>query len=295
LLNTIVVIEGSAQSPVRALSDQQTSRQPTPESGMPNLAKRILSAVVLGPLVLLCVWRGEIWFAALIAIIVVAGGGEWRKMAKLDTLGVGTLLVLGPLFILVAIFAAGVTAGLFGLGLGLLMALGSFGSSWSERRWAVVALLHLVCAALALFFLRQIPEIGRDLVFVLFGAVWLSDIGGYVAGRLFGGAKLAPRISPNKTWAGFAGAISFTVAGAVVLLYLTEANGLGILILAAALSLATQAGDLFESWIKRLFEVKDSGNLIPGHGGVLDRIDGLLFAAPVLALFILIFGTDLVL
>jgi phosphatidate cytidylyltransferase len=175
------------------------------------------------------------------------------------------------------------------------MALGSFGSTWSERRWAVVALLHLVCAALALFFLRQTPEIGRDLVFILFGAVWLSDIGGYVAGRLFGGAKLAPRISPNKTWAGFVGAIGFTVVGALVLSHLTEAGGAGNLILAAALSLATQAGDLFESWIKRLFEMKDSGNLIPGHGGVLDRVDGLLFAAPVLALFVLISGSDLIL
>ena len=289
------MIEGSARSPVRALSEQPTSDHPAPVSGMSNLTKRVLSAVVLGPLVLLCVWMGEIWFAGLIAVVVVAGGGEWRKMARLDKLGVGTLLVLGPLFIVVAIFSAGVTAGLFGLLLGLIMALGSFGSTWSERRWAVVALLHLVCAALALFFLRQTPEIGRDLVFILFGAVWLSDIGGYVAGSLFGGAKLAPRISPNKTWAGFVGAIGFTVVGALVLSHLTEAGGAGNLILAAALSLATQAGDLFESWIKRLFEVKDSGNLIPGHGGVLDRVDGLLLAAPVLALFVLISGSDLVL
>ena len=238
---------------------------------------------------------GGLWFACLIAIVAVAGGGEWRKMAKLETRGVGTILIMGPLFVLIAIVGASPAAGVFVLAISIFLALATFGSPWADRRWAVVALLHLVCAALALFFLRQTPEIGRDLVFILFGAVWLSDIGGYVAGRLFGGAKLAPRISPNKTWAGFVGAIGFTVVGALVLSHLTEAGGAGNLILAAALSLATQAGDLFESWIKRLFEMKDSGNLIPGHGGVLDRVDGLLFAAPVLALFVLISGSDLIL
>lgn len=242
---------------------------------------------MLGPLVLVCVWKGEIWFAILIAIVFVAGGGEWRKLAKLESLRVGTLLILGPLFILVAIFVAGTTVGLLGLGLALLMAIGSIGSTWAERRWAAVALLHLGCATLALFVLRQAPDMGRDLVFMLFGSVWLSDIGGYVAGRLIGGPKLAPRVSPGKTWSGFVGAITFTVGGAFVFLAVTKTSNFELLLLAAVLSLATQAGDLFESWVKRRFDVKDSGNLIPGHGGVLDRVDGLLFAAPVFALFIL--------
>jgi phosphatidate cytidylyltransferase len=270
------------------LNQKQHFNEPTPASGATNLVNRVLSALVLGPLVLVCVWKGGIWFSVLIAIIVVAGGGEWRKLANLDSLGVGTLLVLGPLFILVAIFAAGTTAGLLGLGLAVLMAIGSFGSTWAERRWAAVALLHLGFATLALFVLRQTPEIGRDLVLMLFGSVWLSDIGGYVAGRLIGGPKLAPRVSPGKTWAGFVGAIAFTVGGASVFLAVTKTSNSDLLLLAAVLSFATQAGDLFESWVKRRFGVKDSGNLIPGHGGVLDRVDGLLFAAPVFGLFILI-------
>ena len=257
---------------------------------MSNFTKRILSALVLGPLALICVWMGGIWFAALIAVVVVGGGSEWREMARLDKLGLGILLILGPFFIVVATFFAGVTAGFLGLLFALVMVLCSFRATWSERRWAAVALLHLACAALALLFLRQTPEFGRDLVFALLSAVWLSDIGGYAAGRLFGGPKLAARISPNKTWAGFAGAIGFTVAGAVVVSYLTQIDNTGSILLAAALSLATQAGDLFESWIKRLCSVKDSGSLIPGHGGVLDRVDGLLFAAPVLSLIVLIPG-----
>jgi phosphatidate cytidylyltransferase len=257
---------------------------------------RVLSALVLGPLVLLCVWQGDLWFACLIAVVAVAGGAEWRKMARLEARGIGTILIMAPLFVLIAVVGANPAAGLFVLGVAVFLALATFGSPWKDRRWAIAALVHIGLATLALIYLRQLPETGRDLVFMLLGAVWLSDIGGYVAGRLIGGPKLAPQISPNKTLAGSAGSLAFVLAGALLYGALTGGDHRSsVLIVALVLSVATQAGDLFESWAKRSFGVKDSGTLIPGHGGVLDRVDGLLFAAPVLALFVLVWGAELTL
>lgn len=288
------MIGASARLRASLLSDNPLPDPSTSGSGPSNLLLRIGSALVLGPLVLFCIWKGELWFACLIAIVVVAGGGEWRKMAKLESRGVGTILVMGPLFVLIAIVGASPAAGVFVLGISIFLALVTFGSPWADRRWAVVALLHVGLAALATIYLRLIPDMGRDLVFLLFGAVWLSDIGGYVAGRLIGGPKLAPRISPNKTLAGAGGALVFVGVGALVYGSMTDSQSSMVLALGLALSVATQAGDLFESWVKRRFGVKDSGRLIPGHGGILDRVDGVLFAAPVLALIVLFSGTDFI-
>lgn len=258
-----------------------------------NLLLRILSALILGPLVLVCVWFGDLWFAAMLAVLSVACGGEWRKMAGLGAGGVGTILILGPLFVLVIGVEASPVAGGLALLVAVSLALATFGAPWPERRWAVTGLLHVGIAALALVYLRETPEVGRNLVLLLFGAVWLSDIGGYVAGRLIGGPRLAPSISPNKTWAGAIGAVGFVTIGVVVLTSVTSAPPEPFLLMGVLLSMATQGGDLFESWIKRRFGVKDSGTLIPGHGGVLDRVDGVLFAAPVLAAFVLVFGSGL--
>lgn len=122
-------------------------------------------------------------------------------------------------------------------------------------------------------------------VLALFAVVWANDIGAYVFGRTIGGAKLAPKISPNKTWAGVVGGLGCGIAAAAAIA--TAASGMSVMLailLALVIGAASQAGDLFESWIKRRFEVKDSGRLIPGHGGVLDRVDGVLAAAPLAAI-----------
>ena len=284
---------GSARSLDRHLNQESRPDQGASSNASGNFILRILSALVLGPLVLVCVWMGDLWFAVLIAVMNLACSGEWRKMANLESRGVGTILILGPLFVLVAAVEASPAAGLFTLAIALFLAAATFGSPWSERIWAITALFHIGLAILALIFLRETPVLGRDLVFLLFGAVWLSDIGGYVAGRLIGGPRLAPAISPNKTWAGALGALTFVTIGVLLLVNLTTANALVYLLIGLLLSVATQAGDLFESWVKRMFGVKDSGTLIPGHGGVLDRVDGVLFAAPVLVVFVLVIGTDL--
>jgi phosphatidate cytidylyltransferase len=124
---------------------------------------------------------------------------------------------------------------------------------------------------------------GGWIVLGVFIAVWAADIGALFVGRLIGGPKLAPALSPNKTWAGFWGGVIF--AGLAETLYVAVLGGpiANALIFGAFLALVGHAGDLFESWVKRRFRAKNSGTMIPGHGGMLDRVDSLLFAAPVAA------------
>jgi len=122
--------------------------------------------------------------------------------------------------------------------------------------------------------------------------IWASDISAYLAGRSIGGPKLAPRISPNKTWSGSVGGLLGAISVGVVAAILigSEVSAWQVALVAALLGLATQSGDMFESWIKRRFGVKDSSGLLPGHGGLLDRLDGVLAASPVAALIALIGG-----
>lgn len=255
---------------------------------------RVLSALVLIPVALICVWLGSPWFAAMLAIVILAAGAEWRAIAVIERTGLRMQSIMVPLFVLVAGEVAGPAAGLLVLVVGLALTIGTFSAPLNERSWALAAHVHLSLAVVALLYLRLQPGIGLDLVVFLFAMVWMSDIGGYVAGRLVGGARLAPRISPGKTWAGAFGAVAFVLVTAALMAHFAEVPPAPILGIAFVLSLATQCGDLFESWVKRHFDVKDSGKLIPGHGGVLDRVDGLLFAAPALALMTLLFGTDFI-
>ena len=261
---------------------------------MGELVLRVVSAAILAPIALWCVWAGALWFAVLVCIVAAAAGGEWRRLAGLEARGIGTILIIGPLFAVIAAVWATPVVGLGALAVALMLALLTFGSPWAERKWVLIALPHVALAALALLALRQWPDAGRELVFFLLGCVWLSDIGGYVVGRIVGGPKLALRISPNKTWSGAVGALAFAVAGAIVFASLVGIATVVPALMAAILSVAAQAGDLFESGLKRRFGVKDSGKSIPGHGGVLDRVDGVLFAAPVMALMVYLQGAEFV-
>lgn len=158
--------------------------------------------------------------------------------------------------------------------------------------WYVAGLAYALISALALLWVREhadpsLAHGGRILTFWIFILVWSTDIGAYLTGRSIGGPKLAPAISPGKTWAGFYGGIAAAtlLAGAWALF-----TGLRpvVLLLAPLFSVASQGGDLFESWLKRRTGVKDSGRLLPGHGGVFDRLDGLLPVAILTAIAVLL-------
>ena len=146
-------------------------------------------------------------------------------------------------------------------------------------------MIQVALPAAALIWLRCDEALGAIAVVYLFAVAWTTDTASYAAGRAIGGPKLAPRISPRKTWSGFIiGALMPALVGIAFALALGNTSPFGLALVSVALALACQAGDLTESWVKRRFGVKDMSQTIPGHGGLLDRIDGLLFAAALAAL-----------
>lgn len=158
-------------------------------------------------------------------------------------------------------------------------------SEWSRivgrnPAWLAVGAVYIALTCWALWRLRLDPEWGRLTIFWLLAVVWGADIGGYAFGMTIRGPKLCPSISPGKTWAGFiGGTVTAAFAGWALVAVVMEGASLAIALYSAAIAVVSQAGDLFESWIKRRFGVKDSGAIIPGHGGLFDRIDGLVAAA----------------
>ncbi len=149
--------------------------------------------------------------------------------------------------------------------------------------WFIAGFLYALVAALSVLWIRDRADNGIALVLWVFIVVWATDIGAYFAGRAIGGPRLAPSISPGKTWAGFyGGAAAATIVGGAWALF--TGLPLLVLLLAPLFAVAAQGGDLFESWMKRRAGVKDSGSWLPGHGGVFDRLDGLLPVAILTAL-----------
>jgi len=159
------------------------------------------------------------------------------------------------------------------------------GISGGDAGWMVAGLIYVIPPAAALVWLRLDPTQGRETVYWLMAAIWATDIGAYAAGRTIGGPRLAPSISPKKTWSGLAGGITCAaLVGAGAATYLGKSAAWPLALASAGLAVVGQAGDLLESALKRRFGVKDASRLIPGHGGLLDRVDGLLPAVLVVAL-----------
>lgn len=236
------------------------------------------SAAVLAPVALACVWFGGPAWTALVVVCAVTLGLEWAALCGSPPRSWPGVTV--PATTAAAACAAGAgrpAAALVLVAVATLLAL-------PLGRWIALGIAYLGVPVVALWVLRAGPGGRLDVMFLL-GVVWASDIGAYFAGRALGGPKLAPAISPGKTRSGAVGGLVAAVAFAAAMAAVLAPGAVPLAaVLAAALSVASQAGDLFESWVKRRFGAKDSGRLIPGHGGVLDRLDGLLAAAPVLAL-----------
>lgn len=246
-----------------------------------DLRMRVISAAVLAPLAVACLWLGAWWWAVLLTVAAAGLAVEWVHLCG------GRLASPEGVVIPLAVLAAGAAAAVDGEMLGLGLIVGGFLLAWclGGRASLAAGVPYVGVAIVALAWLRGDGEAGRDNVLFLLLIVWASDIGAYLAGRLVGGPKLAPRISPSKTWAGAVGGLVAAIAvGAAVALALHGGNVPHILPVAAGIGVAAQLGDLLESAVKRHFGVKDSGRLIPGHGGLLDRLDGVLTAAPTAAL-----------
>jgi len=163
--------------------------------------------------------------------------------------------------------------------------------------WGASGLFYVSIPCAAILWLRNIEidgveNAGFKLVLYILFTIWATDIGAYFTGRVVGGAKLAPTISPNKTWAGLGGGMTAAgIVGGICFIFSPyPATILGCVVFAVILASISQCGDLFESWVKRRSDTKDSSSLIPGHGGLLDRVDGLMFAVPIFAAVVYISG-----
>jgi phosphatidate cytidylyltransferase len=262
----------------------------------PALRLRVLSALALVPLALVLVVLGGWGFAAFVALAVVVMGLEWARLTGLrygrrsGRIAGGAVLLVGlGATLLIALGRA--EAALACLLAGMLLAGLVAWATGGRPGWTALGVGYVGLPALALLWLRGVPELGLALLLWLLVVVWTTDTAAYFAGRAIGGPRLAPAISPGKTWAGLCGGmLGAALSGALAAWLLGSGRLLQAAGLGALLALVAQLGDLVESGFKRAAGVKDSGTLIPGHGGLLDRVDGLLFAAPALALLGLLAG-----
>ncbi len=245
-----------------------------------ELRLRIQSGIVMALIVLLATWLGGFPFRLLAVVIGLLVFWEWSTMTRLrEADRMGFALAWGAQ----AALAMAILFGLLSFAGAMLLAFTLLSIAYAVSRrqtgWLPGGVVYAGLSALSLASIRGSDEVGLRAMLVLFTIVWATDIIAYFVGRAIGGPKLAPRISPGKTWSG---AIGGTLAALVFGLAAVAAAGgavslrTGFLIL--ILSIFSQIGDLFESFVKRRFGVKDSSKLIPGHGGVMDRVDGLVFA-----------------
>lgn len=260
--------------------------RPVSEAARSQLGLRVLSALVLAPLAVAAAYWGGPAFYLLIGFFAAVMAWEWAQLFGAGN-AVPVAIALGAVAAMLA--AAFVFGSVSGLGVLIACAAPAYVilrvSGDGRPAWLAAGFFYIGIPALSLLWLRAEPDFGRAGILWLFAVVWASDIGAYVAGTLIGGPRLAPSVSPHKTWAGAAGGLA--AAGLVSLAAVPVAGPVhtGVLIgLGLVLGLAAQFGDLLESAIKRRFGVKDMSHAIPGHGGVLDRVDGLLAAAPVAVL-----------
>jgi phosphatidate cytidylyltransferase len=268
-----------------AQSLPMTSSPPVKRFDWTNLGLRVASAAVLGPAVLAAAWFGGWPYLVIIAVGVALLAIEWGGMSA----------PVAPTRVAAAVAAAVLIAVFVGYRGDFLWAWGAI--LLSAGAAAIIArgiaerpadtaygVLYIAPAALCLVWLRSTNQ-GHWWTMMLFAATWAADIGAFAVGSTLKGPKLWPRFSPNKTWSGFVGGLA-AATGAGALMAALPAFQLNVFaagFIGLAVGLATMAGDLWESALKRRFGVKDSGDLIPGHGGLLDRVDGLMFAVVVMA------------
>jgi phosphatidate cytidylyltransferase len=278
------------------VADEGSSLPSSPKPVPPKeLTTRVFSALIMVAAALLTAYLGGwafalFWLAAGIAIMV-----EWTEMTKIEPrrlvqafLGLG-LAALTLLFLLGAGFWPSAVAGLAFLAAGTLAVHGA-----RNKLWAASSFVYAAPIALVPVIVRDHPELGILGLLWMFAVVWATDIAAYFTGRTFGGPKLCPAISPKKTWSGFMGGVAAAALAGLLVAWGGRHAGLGlpfgllgIASLSVVASIASQIGDLGESALKRHCQVKDSSHLIPGHGGVMDRLDGFWAVCLIVSLVLL--------
>lgn len=279
-----------------------TSSPPAKRFDWKNLRVRLISAFAIIPAVALAVWLGDWTYTVLICIVGALLAREWgRLVAPSAPIRVGVVIGVSVIAAIVLAHIAG-AASLAGSADAHLWWLATWGSVLlgsglttlvafrltAHVPDAAYGVIYIAPAGIAMVWLRDMPE-GAAWSVYLFAVTWWTDIMAFAVGSTLKGPKLWPRFSPNKTWSGFWGGLGGAMLTAAIVLAISAAFGHGFIgypgavLIGLLTGLATMGGDLWESMLKRRFGVKDTGGLIPGHGGMLDRVDGLMFAVMVVA------------
>lgn len=265
---------------------------PAPPASGSALGARIASALVMVPVALAIVWYGGPWISSLAALSAAIMAWEWGRLVGRSTRVVDDLLLAG--MAAVSVLAGAYLAPWLGLLVGvagILLLQRLAGVRNAAPIWTAAGLAWIIGPCIGFVWLRADPTEGPATAFWLLAVVWAIDTAAYVAGKTIGGPRLAPRISPKKTWAGLIGGLLAAVLVGLATALIVGSNQIGrIALLSGVLAIVEQIGDMAESFAKRRFGVKDSGNLIPGHGGLLDRLDGMLAVVVAVVILSLVTG-----
>lgn len=242
--------------------------------------QRVISGLIMAIGAFMVTWLGGIYFQLFMAVVALVVLKEFNAITRDQNFPKYAFVTFAFLALIIASWISGQQQTALAITLCAFVVLVIWQGWATGHIWAGFGLLYSVIPFVALVHLRGDSQAGFLATIFVFACVWGADTLAYFSGKAIGGPKLAPKISPGKTWAGFFGAMIGGIAIAWLVMMITGHVGYGpFIFIAAIVVLFSQLGDLAESMLKRQFEVKDSGELIPGHGGVLDRIDGLIFAA----------------
>jgi phosphatidate cytidylyltransferase len=282
------------------MTDAEPARPVPGRASGSDLLLRVASALVLAPAAIGVAYLGGPIFAVFWGLAALVVMWEWTSLVAGSERR--AILMTGLVAVALSIALAASSAGqadavhqlrLAAAAIVLIMGMLACAAIAPRGRglWAAAGVPYAGAMGLAPIVMRSDADHGFVAIILLFAVVWATDIAAYFAGRAIGGPKLAPRLSPNKTWSGAIGGLAGAMLAAVLVVQISGVGSIGpAVILAIALSIAAQMGDLIESTIKRRFGAKDAGSLIPGHGGVMDRLDGFVVAAVLACLIGLIHG-----
>jgi len=247
-----------------------------------GFAARLISGLVLAPPVIAALYYGSPYFDGLALLVGALMAWEWSRLVSDGKFGAGGWAVAA--FSVLAIAASIWEFHQYSLALIFLAPIALFVLLFQKHKgrgaWISFGIIYVGLPLVTLIWLRQDLELGRELIFWIVGVVWATDIGAYFFGRMIGGPLLLPAVSPKKTWAGLLGGMLCAALVGYGASFIMPVSNLSLFVAASGLlAFIAQVGDFFESGVKRKFGVKDSSRLIPGHGGILDRVDGLLTVA----------------
>ena len=270
--------------PTNGAASGEPAERPAPRLGR-DFGTRLISGLVLAAGALGLTYAGTVPFGLLVLAVTLIVSWEWGSIVR--KAGADTIFVLhaGAVLVAVALSLAGLPAlGILAVAVGAILA--ALLGFEKLGRISGLGVLYAGLPAIALIWIRSSTPLGFEATLFLLLCIWASDTGAYLAGRTIGGPKLMPTVSPNKTWSGLIGGTLASLLVALVFGRSVANLPVGrLLATAATLAVISQAGDLMESALKRWHGVKDASGLIPGHGGFMDRVDGLIFAAITAALF----------